>query len=133
MRSLICFAFFSSFLTITAGAQEGAGPGKVVRPRTTEAREGVTLIGCVQAETRPNAFRLVVSPPDKSTADKGTTAAKLPAGIKPGASVELIARGETNLQPMANQKVEVTGKLASDKKRLDVLDARPVGACEPPR
>ena len=128
MKGLVCFVLFSSFVTVTALAQEGGGAGKVVRPRTTDTPDGTKLIGCVQAETRPNAFRLVVSPPDKANA-----AAKLPAGIKPGTSVELIARGETNLQPMANQKVEVTGRLANDNKRLDVLDARPLGACEPPR
>ena len=127
MRGLICSVACAALCSATALAhQQASGPGKVVRPRTTDIPDGVRLIGCVQAETRPNAFRLVVAPPAKDS-----PAVKLPKGVKPGSSIELIARGETNLQPLANQKVEVTGKLANENRRLDVLDARPIGACEP--
>ena len=127
MRRLICSigCIALCFGTIP-DAQQTGGPGKVVRPRTTDVPDGVKLIGCVQPETRPNAFRLVISPPAK----QDSTTAKLPNGIKPGATVELVARGETNLQPLANQKVEVTGKLADGNRRLEVLDARPLGVCE---
>jgi len=108
-----------------ADAQQTSGPGDVVRPRTGETPEGVTLVGCVSPETRPNAFRLILGP-----AGKDGAAAKLPKGLKPGASLELVARGETNLQPLANQKIEVTGKLTNGKRRLEVSDARPIGACD---
>ena len=47
-----------------AAAQQVAGPGDVVRPRAAETPEGVTVIGCVLPEARPNAFRLVVVPPE---------------------------------------------------------------------
>jgi hypothetical protein len=125
MRRLICCLLFTSFSIAAVHARQEAGPSKVVRPRTTDVPDGVKVVGCVQAETRPNAFRLVVSPPPKEGA-----APALPSGVRPGAALELIARGETNLQPMANQKVEVTGKLSKDNKRLEVLDARPLGACD---
>ena len=90
------------------------------------APEGVTVAGCVLPETRPNAFRLVVAPEKK-----GAAGPKLPKGIKAGAVLELVARGETNLQPFANQKIEVTGKLTNSNRRLEVVDARPIGACDP--
>jgi hypothetical protein len=111
---------------LNAGAQQGAGPGDVVRPRAAEAPEGVKVVGCVLPEARPNAFRLVLAPEGK-----GDTAAKLPKGLKAGTALELIARGETNLQPFANQKIEVTGKLTDGKRRLEVVDARPIGVCDP--
>lgn len=113
-------------LMATADAQQPSGPGQVVRPRKAEAPEGVKLVGCVLPETRPNAFRLVLAPPSKDGA-----APRLPKGLKAGSSVELVARGETNLQPLANQKIEVTGKLAAGNQRLEVVDARPLGACDP--
>lgn len=109
--------------TVGASAQQAAGPGEVVRQRKTEAPDGVTLIGCVMPETRPNAFRLVLAPPAKH-------GVKLPKGLKAGSAVELVARGETNLQPLANQKVEVTGKFSQGKQRMEVADARPLGTCE---
>jgi hypothetical protein len=125
MRRFTCGILSVALSIVTAYAQQGSGPGKVMRPRSTDVPDGVKLIGCVQAETRPNAFRLVVADPQKEAA-----VTKLPDGVKPGASLELIARGETNLQPLSNQKVEVTGKLAKDNRRLDVIDARPLGACD---
>jgi hypothetical protein len=81
----------------------------------------------VLPEARPNAFRLVLVPPEV----KRGTASTLPKGLKAGSSLELVARGETNLQPFANQKIEVTGKLTNGKRRLEVVDARPIGTCEP--
>jgi hypothetical protein len=128
MRRLICSIACAVMCSAGVGAQETSGPGKVVRPRTTDVPDGVKLIGCVQPETQPNAFRLVVSPPAKNQ-----PAAKLPKGLKPGSVVELVARGETNLQPFANQKVEVTGKLTAEGRRLEVLDARPLGVCDTPK
>lgn len=112
--------------SMSEAAQQGTGPGNVVRPRAAEAPEGVTVAGCVLPEARPNAFRLVVAPERK-----GASGPKLPKGIKPGAALELVARGETNLQPFANQKIEVTGKLTNGNRRLEVVDARPIGACDP--
>ena len=106
-------------------AQQAAGPGGVVRPRKAEAPEGVKLVGCVLPETRPNAFRRVLAP-----AAKDGPAPKLPKGLKAGSSIELVARGETNLQPYANQKIEVTGKLTGGNQRLEVVDARPIGTCD---
>jgi hypothetical protein len=106
-------------------AQQTAGPGEIVRPRKAEGPEGVKLVGCVLPETRPNAFRLVLAP-----AAKDGAGSKLPKGLKAGSSIELIARGETNLQPYANQKIEVTGKLTSSNQRLEVVDARPIGTCD---
>jgi hypothetical protein len=125
MGRLICAVACVVGLAAAAGAQQASGPGKVVRPRTTDVPDGVKVIGCLQPETRPNAFRLVVAAPESDA-----RAARLPKGLKPGSSLELVARGETNLQPLANQKVEVTGKLRDGNRRFDVLDARPVGACE---
>ena len=113
-------------LGIDADAQQGSGPGEVVRPRTAEAPDGVTVTGCVLPEARPNTFRLVLGPEGK-----GASGPKLPKGLKAGSSLELVARGETNLQPFANQKIEVTGKLTNGKRRLEVVDARPVGTCDP--
>lgn len=124
MRGLICSVACLVFCSVGLDAQT-TGPGKPVRPRTTDVPDGVKLVGCVLPETRPNAFRLVVAPPSKESG-----AAALPKGIKAGATLELIASGETNLQPFANQKVEVTGKLANENRRLEVIDARPLGACE---
>ena len=128
MRRLICAAVVLLCGFAPAHAQQEGGPGKVVRPRTTEAPEGVKLVGCVLPETRPNAFRLVIAAPEKNS-----PAPKLPNGLKPGSVLELTARGETNLQPFANQKVEVTGKLAAQNRRLEVLDARPLGVCDSQR
>lgn len=115
-----------ALLAPTADAQQGSGAGQVVRPRKTEAPEGVKLVGCVLPETRPNAFRLVLAP-----APKEGEQAQLPRGLKAGSSLELVARGETNLQPLANQKIEVTGKLTGGNRRLEVVDARPLGVCDP--
>ena len=106
-----------------ASAQQAAGPGEIMRPRKTEAPRGVTLVGCVMPETRPNAFRLVLAPPAKN-------AVTLPKGLKAGSAVELVARGETNLQPLANQKVEVTGTFSQRNRRMEVADARPLGICD---
>jgi len=125
-RHFVCAALLALLCsTVGASAQQGTGPGNVVRPRAAEAPEGVTLAGCVLPEARPNAFRLVVAPEKKGVGPK------LPKGIKPGAALELVARGETNLQPFANQKIEVTGKLSNGNRRLEVVDARPIGACDP--
>ena len=118
-------ALLCSFVPVHA--QQAAGPGQVVRPRKAEAPEGVRLVGCVMPETRPNAFRLVLAAPSKPGS---AAASKLPKGLKPGSSIQLVARGETNLQPMANQKVEVTGKLTNGRQQLEVVDARPIGACD---
>ena len=120
LAALMCLSF-------DAAAQQGTGPGDVARPRAAEAPDGVKVVGCVLPEAKPNAFRLVLAPEGKDA-----TAAKLPKGLKAGASLELIARGETNLQPFANQKIEVTGRLIDGKRRLEVVDARPVGVCDPP-
>jgi hypothetical protein len=126
MRRLACAACLILVGCISsADAQQASGPGEVVRPRKADAPDGVTLVGCVSAETRPNAFRLILGREGKDGA-KPT----LPKGLKAGDSLELVARGETNLQPLANQKIEVTGKLTNGKRRLEVVDARPIGACE---
>jgi hypothetical protein len=125
-RTLACAACAGALLMAAdAPAQQTAGPGQVVRPRAAEAPDGVTVVGCVLPEARPNAFRLVLSPEGK-----GAVGPKLPKGLTAGSSLELIARGETNLQPFANQKIEVTGKLTNEKKRLEVVDARPIGTCD---
>jgi hypothetical protein len=81
----------------------------------------------VLPEARPNTFRFILSGDPKDGA-----APKLPKGLKAGSSLELVARGETNLQPFANQKIEATGKLTNGKRRLEVVDARPIGVCDPP-
>jgi len=125
-RLLSCAASIALLGCVAAGAQQPAGPGEVVRPRKAEAPEGVKIVGCVLPETRPNAFRFVIAP-----AGKDGAAPKLPKGLKAGTSLELVARGETNLQPLANQKIEVTGKLTNGNRRLEVVDARPIGTCEP--
>ena len=108
-------------------AQQGTGAGNVVRPRDAEAPDGVKVVGCVLPETRPNAFRMILAPEGKDGAGP-----KLPKGLKAGGTLELLARGETNLQPFANQKIEATGKLTNGKRRLEVVDARPIGTCDPP-
>ena len=127
IRRVVCAACFALGCMLTSGeAQQPAGPGQVVRPRKAEAPEGVKVVGCVLPEARPNAFRLVIAP-----APQEGPAPKLPKGLKVGSSVELVARGETNLQPLANQKIEVTGKLSRENQRLEVVDAHPVGACDP--
>lgn len=126
MRRLLAYAASMVVLCCATGAaQQTGGPGQVVRPRATEAPDGVKVVGCVLAESRPNTFRFIVGPEGKDAAGK------LPKGVKAGTSLELVARGETNLQPFANQKIEVTGKLTNGKKRLEVVDARPIGTCEP--
>jgi hypothetical protein len=109
-----------------ADARQTTGPGEVARPRAAEARDAVKVVGCVLPEVRPNTFRLILGPEGKDGAGP-----KLPKGLKAGASLELVARGETNLQPLANQKIEVTGRLANGNRRIDVVDARPIGKCEP--
>jgi hypothetical protein len=124
LRYTCCAAFAALFCSI-ASAQQPAGPGEVVRQRKTEAPVGVRLVGCVMPETKPNAFRLVLAP---ATSSSG--AVKMPKGLRPGSIVELVARGETNLQPLSNQKVEVTGKLTNRNRQLEVVDARPIGACD---
>jgi hypothetical protein len=125
--NLLCAACLALFCwTVSADAQQASGPGEVVRPKAAKAPEGVTVIGCVLPEARPNAFRLILSAGDKDKA-----APKLPKGLKAGSSLELVARGETNLQPLANQKIEVTGKLTNGNRRLEVVDARPIGTCDP--
>ena len=96
--ALLCYA-------ITAHAQQGAGPGGVVRPRTAEAPEGVKLVGCVLPEIRPNSFRLVLAPEGKAA-----TAAKLPKGLKAGSSLELVA---------ANDRLRVD--VASQQRVIDTL------------
>jgi hypothetical protein len=127
-RHLACAACVVLFCSaIPVNAQQVAGPGNVVRPKKAEAPEGIKVVGCVLPETRPNTFRLIVDPEGKAG-----TGPKLPDGLKPGSALELVARGETNLQPFANQKIEVTGKLTNGKRRLEVVDARPIGTCEPP-
>lgn len=108
-------------------AQQGTGPGDVVRPRATEAPDGVKVVGCVLPEARPNAFRFILA-----AEGKDGSGPKLPKGLKAGSSLELVARGETNLQPFANQKIEATGKLTNGKRRLEVVDARPIGTCDTP-
>jgi hypothetical protein len=129
MHRRVAWAAFIAVLCVSFGAaaQQGTGPGEVARPRAAEAPDGVKLVGCVLPEAKPNAFRLVLAPEGKDAA-----APKLPKGLKAGASLELIARGETNLQPFANQKIEVTGKLTDGRRRLEVVDARPIGVCDPP-
>jgi hypothetical protein len=127
MRRLLTYtASIALLCCVPVGAQQASGPGQVVRPRKAEAPEGVKVVGCVLPETRPNAFRLVLAPEAKDGAGP-----KLPKGLKAGSWLELVARGETNLQPLANQKIEVTGKLTNGNRRLEVVDARPIGACEP--
>jgi hypothetical protein len=111
----------------TAAAQQSTGPGEAVRPRAGEAPDGVKVVGCVLPEARPNAFRLVLGREGKNGSEP-----KLPKGLKAGTTLELVARGETNLQPFANQKIEVTGKLTNGRRRLEVVDARPIGTCDPP-
>jgi hypothetical protein len=119
-----CVALFSLYVS-SADAQQVAGPGEVVRPKKAESPDGVTVVGCVLPEARPNAFRLILAE------GKDNSAPKLPRGLKAGSVLELVARGETNLQPFANQKIEVTGKLTNGKRRLEVTDARPIGTCDP--
>jgi hypothetical protein len=126
-RHLTCAACVTLFCcAITAHAQQAGGPGQVIRPRAAEAPEGVKVAGCVLPESRPNAFRLLVA-----REAKGGSGPKLPKGVKAGSSLELVARGESNLQPFANQKIEVTGKLTNGNRRLEVVDARPIGPCDP--